>query len=251
MMEEAIACGSYRDPEPMAWVTARLAFLQWQSGDSETALRTADRALAIVPDYPHALWVIGRVQLAQHQTQASIAALEKAIAKSPLLELQWALIDAYQAAGESAKAAAVEATLKRSGAAEDPRSFSLYLATQGLLPERALSLATAELKTRSDVFTHDALAWAQHAVGQHAEALASIRQALAEGTLDARLFLHAGVIAQASSSNQEATQWLGKAQSMRGLLLPSEQSALDRSLAAVAALSTRPDQPSLVNDTTK
>lgn len=249
MTEEAIACGSYRDPEPMAWVTTRLAFYQWQSGALDLALKTAKRALEILPDYPQAQWVTGRIHLAKGQAGEAVKALEKAVAETPLPELQWALAEAYREAGDTVKADTTEATLKRMGPATDPRSFALYLATRKLMPDRALKLAQAELTSRADVFTLDAEAWALHSAGQSVQALPIIRQALAEGTQDARLLLHAGVIAQAAGTPSDATRWLALAHSARMALLPSEQRVLDSSLAAVAAFSTRPDQPSVVIET--
>jgi hypothetical protein len=85
--------------------------------------------------------------------------------------------------------------------------------------------------TRRDVFSWDALAWTQHAAGSSEAALVSTRRALAEGTRDARLFLHAGIIAKAAGEAALAAEQLGKAQKMRRQLLPSEQRLLDGNTA--------------------
>lgn len=231
MEEQAIACASYRDPEALAWVTARLAFYQWQNDDLELAMQTATRATQIVPDYPHALLVIGRVLLAQGKAVEAVAHLKKAAATLPLPEVQWALADALHLAGQDDEAAIVLASLKQQGAKADPRSFALHLATRGIELDQALDLAKAEVMTRRDVFSWDALAWAQHASGASEAALISTRRALAEGTRDARLFLHAGIIAKAAGEPSLAAEQLGKAQQMRRQLLPSEQRLLDESTA--------------------
>ena len=73
--------------------------------------------------------------------------------------------------------------------------MALFLATRHENPETALRLARTELGSRSDVFTHDALAWSLAAAGNLAEAHSEMQRALAEGTEDARLFFHAAVIA--------------------------------------------------------
>ena len=117
MAEQAIACGSYKDPEPMSWVTARLAFYQWQDGQLAKALITAGRATELVKDYPHALYVIGRIQLAQQKSAEALQTLEKAALKSPLPEVLWALADASRATGRMDRAEAAEAALLKSGAA--------------------------------------------------------------------------------------------------------------------------------------
>ncbi|MDB6136952.1 MAG: tetratricopeptide repeat protein [Verrucomicrobiaceae bacterium] len=243
MAEEAIACGSYRDPEPMAWVTARLSFYQWQDGRLEKALATAARACELVKDYPHALLVTGRVLLAQGKPVEAAAALEKTALKLPLPEVLWALADAARAAGQSGRAEAVEGRLIKSGAATDPRSFALYLATRHLQPQRALALSLAELETRADVHTYDALAWAQQAAGRLDEAAATMKKALAENTRDARLYAHAGLIANAAGDTGAASLWLDLAQAMRHALLPSELEALDHARKVSPAPPSRPDQP--------
>ena len=55
-------------------------------------------------------------------------------------------------------------------------------------------------------------------------------RALAEGTQDARLFLHAGVIDAASGRHREAKRWLKRAERLRATLLPSETAELTRHL---------------------
>ncbi|MDB6075003.1 MAG: tetratricopeptide repeat protein, partial [Verrucomicrobiaceae bacterium] len=238
-----IACGSYKDPESMAWVTARLAFYQWQDGQLAKALITAGRATELVKDYPHALYVIGRIHLAQEKPAEAVQVLGKAALKSPLPEVLWALADACRAAGKRDQAEAAEAILLKSGAAADPRSFALYLATRRLQPQRALALAAAELETRKDVYSYDALAWAQHEAGQQAEAMASMARAVAENTRDGRLYLHMGLIAGASGDSATASHWLDMANVMRTSLLPSELEALDPARNPSSEPSPRPDHP--------
>jgi hypothetical protein len=94
-----------------------------------------------------------------------------------------------------------------------------------------LKLAREELEQRQDIFTYDALAWACLAAGRGDEARDYSRKALAEGTRDSRLLLHAGLISAALGSPDAVAQ-LAAAQSARQTLLPSERAALDRALAA-------------------
>ena len=116
------------------------------------------------------------------------------------------------------------------GAPPIPRTHALYLATRRCLPAQALALTQEELQARADVFTLDAHAWALAASGRIDEAHETISRALAEGTQDARLFLHAGVISAAAGRDREARQWLGRAEQLRPMLLPSEASELTRRL---------------------
>jgi hypothetical protein len=121
----------------------------------------------------------------------------------------------------------VERRLIERGADEDPRTLALYLASAGKEPGRALALARAELAVRRDVFTHDALAWALLAAGDPRGARQAMENALAEGTQDARLFLHAAAIAQAAGA-ADAGVWLERCRRLESLLLPSERERLAR-----------------------
>ena len=87
-----------------------------------------------------------------------------------------ALADALEAAGRSAEARAVESRVQRTGASADPRSFALFLATRGEQPTLALHLAREELAARADVYTHDAVAWAELATGNAAAAWQSMER---------------------------------------------------------------------------
>ena len=243
MMEQAVACGSYRDPEPMAWCTTRLAFFVWQKGNADAARSLAERAMEIAPNYPQALLIKGRVMLAQKDARSAVKALWLAAQQSPLPEVLWALIEAQRAAGDDA--AATIARLSSTGEAGDPRSFAIYLATIGADTDRALDLAKAEMQARRDVFSWDALAWAQYAAGETEAAMISLRKAMAEGTHDARLFLHAAVIAR-SAKDAQASEWLAQATAMRALLLPAEQAFLSSSSAHSAAGNSRSITPQVV-----
>jgi tetratricopeptide (TPR) repeat protein len=160
------------------------------------------------------------------KTTEAIEALKRAAVLNPLPEYQWTLSEALRAADLIEEAQAVEAQLKRRAAADDPRTFSLYVATRGEDVPTALRLATRELETRADVFTLDALAWAWMANGNAEQAWIFAQRAVAEGTQDVRLFLHAGVIASAAGQSEKAAAYLAKAKVMQEMLLPSERKIL-------------------------
>jgi tetratricopeptide (TPR) repeat protein len=141
--------------------------------------------------------------------------------------------EALRAADRRDEACAVESQLMQRGAADDPQTFALYLATTGRDTKTVLRLAEEELKVRADVFTLDTLAWALKAAGRNQEALSFSEQALAEGTQDARLFYHAGVIAAMIGQNKEAENWFKKATSIQQMLLPSERDHLSKESAAL------------------
>lgn len=240
MIRLAISCGNYRDPEPLAWATSRLALLELQRGNLDVARLCSRRAQELVRDFPAALVAEARVLLAEDNVAGAILKLEQVVKLDPLPEAQWLLVDALRVAGRNPEAAAAEARLQREGAACDPRTYALFLATRRTDPAKALQLAGAELDIRQDVFSYDALAWAQYATGDIESARHNSIRALAAGTEDARLFLHAGLIARAAGESDEATALLLKAHSIQASLFPSERQALRSALSGANPFGAAP-----------
>jgi tetratricopeptide (TPR) repeat protein len=234
LMTMAIRAGSPRDGESVAWCYSRLALFQLQAGRIRAAARACDAALSYEADYAPAFLARGRVLLARGAPHEAVADLRRAAGLNPLPEYRWTLADALRSAGSTEEAEIVEAKLAGEGASQDPRTFALYLSTRGHDRDRALQLAESELAVRSDVFTHDAVAWACAAAGRLEQARSSIRAALAHGTRDARLFLHAGLIAAAAGDAEEARRWLEKTSEIRQMLLPSERTRLQKELQRIS-----------------
>ena len=234
LMQKAIAAASPRDPESIAWAYTRLAGYELQRGRLADAERAADSALSYQPDYAAALLMRGRVFLAMKKAADAVAAFSRAAQLNPLPEYQWALGDALRLHGDHEQADLVERELTSRGAEADARTVALFLATRRAAVTKAVALAERELETRADVFSLDAMAWSLAAAGRTAEAQATMTRALAEGTEDGRLFLHAGVIAAAGDRRAEARKWLRKAEALRSTLLPSELDELTRHLATLS-----------------
>src|SRR5436309_154133 len=233
LMRMAARAGSPRDPESVAWAYSRLAGYELQAGDSKGAAAACDAALSYQADYAPALLVRGRLLLAQGESEEAVAPLKRASSLNPQAEYAWVLAEALHAAGRIPEAHAIEVSLEKQGPVSDPRTFALFLATRHRDTETALRLAEDELHARADVFTLDAHACALAAAGRLQEAESSIRQALAHGTQDARLFYHAGSITAASGRKAEARRWLERAAAIRQMLLPSEREQLSKQLGSL------------------
>ena len=234
LIRKAIAAASPRAPESVAWAYTRLAGYELQRGRLEDAARAADSALSYQPDYAAALLMRGRVFLAMKKAADAVTAFSRAAQLNPLPEYQWALGDALRLHGDHERADQVESELTSRGAEADARTVALFLATRRAAITKAIALAERELQTRADVFTLDALAWSLAAAGRTAEAQVTMTRALAEGTEDGRLFLHAGVIAAAEDRGAEARKWLRKAEALRSTLLPSELDELTKHLTRLS-----------------
>jgi tetratricopeptide (TPR) repeat protein len=227
-MQLAVSAASPSDAESAAWVNTRLAFYEFQAGRVKEAEQRCGLALSLQNNYPPTLLMQGRILLGQSRVGEAVDALQNAVKLNPLPEYQWTLAEALRLAGKENEASDVEAQLSQRGASSDPRTLALYLATRHESPETALRLAQAELDSRNDVFSHDALAWSLAAAGDLTEAHSEMQRALAEGTQDARLFFHAGVIASQAGDSADADRWLRKASELSHLLLPSESNELQK-----------------------
>jgi tetratricopeptide (TPR) repeat protein len=225
-MQLAVSAASPQDAESAAWVNTRLATYLFYAGEFNEAEQRCALALSLQNNYPPTLLLQGRILLGQSRFGEAVDALQNAVKLNPLPEYQWTLAEALRTADKENEASEVEAQLCQRGASNDPRTLALYLATRHEAPETALRLARAEFDSRSDVFTHDALAWSLAAAGNIPEALSEMQRALAEGTQDARLFFHAGIIASQAGQSADAGRWLRKASDLSHLLLPSERNEL-------------------------
>jgi tetratricopeptide (TPR) repeat protein len=229
-MEAAVRAGSPLDATNSAWTLSRLSSYYLQDGRSDDALRVAQQAEQLVPDYPPALLAQGRAFLAMGQPAKAVGPIGQAERLNPLPEYQWWLADTLRAVGDSAGAARVESILAASGEAADPRTYSLFLATRREDPSDAKRLAVAELSNRGDVLTEDALAWALDSSGDFAAAHTAIEAALSAKTKDARLFLHAGDIALNLGEINSARIYFDEARKYSATLTPSERALLDSRL---------------------
>jgi len=233
MMSEAVRSTSPRTPEAAAWAHVRLALLLMQAGEFAGADAVLVGALSLKPGYPPALHVRGQLLLAQDKSLDAIPLLIQAVQADPLPAFRWTLYEALRVTGQHEAASLQKVALHRYGVTEDRRTFSLFLSTMGDDPDTALHLAMQELEQREDIFTLDAVAWALNAAERNTEALDYSRRALAEGTQDARLYLHAGVIAARAGDRDRAIELLNKARSSQQMLLPSEQQHLANEFAAL------------------
>jgi tetratricopeptide (TPR) repeat protein len=244
-MQLAVGAASPQDAESASWVNTRLAFYEFQAGRVNEAEKQCALALSLQSNYPPTLLLQGRILLGQNRLGEAVDALQNAVKLNPLPEYQWTLAEALRLAGRKKEASEVEAQLCQRGVSSDPRTLALYLATRHESPETALRLARAELDARGDVFTHDALAWSLAAAGKLTEAHTEMQRALAEGTQDARLFFHAGIIASQAGHSAEAERWLRKASELSHLLLPSERNELqtaERGAEKKASVASNPKE---------
>jgi tetratricopeptide (TPR) repeat protein len=183
-----------RDPEPGAWVTTEAAKIFFHAGDYEGARAGFDRALSSFPDYAPALLGKARVELALGNFASSADLAKRSYEKARLAEASWVWGDAERSAGNTEKAAHAYAETVKIGRQGDKRTLAAFFAVENRDLEEALALVTKELKSRGDLYTHDAHAWVLYRLGRFQEAKTAIEQATKHGTKDPSLTYHHGAI---------------------------------------------------------
>jgi tetratricopeptide (TPR) repeat protein len=203
--------------EELAFYDYALGEYRFLAGDAAGATRAYGAAATALPGYVLAQYGQARSAYALGDTPSAIGHLQKAVASLPRPDMLAYLGDMLALSGDATGAENQYKTVDFiAGLGTAPgqvynREYALFLAGHGRNTALAVQLASAELASRKDVFGYDAYAWALYADGRAAAALEPMRQALALGTPDARLFEHAGLIEMANGMVSEGRAHLQKA----------------------------------------
>ena len=216
IMKRAIESGS-RSPENIAWCLVDLGNIDYKVGRVAEAEDAFQAALKLFPGYHPAYAGLGRVYAQLGRPAQAIEQFLKAQESVPMPEYAAPLEDLYEAAGrpeEARKQAARLAVIeKMDQAAGFPanRNLALAYADRGRNLDRALIMIREEMKSRRDVYEHDALAWVLYQCKQYNEAKQASSKALELNTPEPAFYYHAGMIAKASGDSEEARKLLAKA----------------------------------------
>jgi tetratricopeptide (TPR) repeat protein len=219
LMQGAVqtATAMHMPAENIAWSDYQLGEEYFQTGDIAHAEQAYLAALRLYPGYYRALAGLAKVRSSAGNYRAAAALYDKAIAAVPYPEYAAALGDVYRAIGDSNKAQKefdlVEFIGHLSGINKQihNRELALFYADHGIKLDQAVVLARRELEVRHDVYTWDVLAWALFKHGEAKEADAAISHALSQGTRDAQLFFHAGMIYADLGDSARAQEFLHRA----------------------------------------
>jgi tetratricopeptide (TPR) repeat protein len=216
MMQQAVDSSS-ANPENAAWTRTQLANLYFNMGDLENAEIEYRHVLDKYPDYVYALGGLGRVRVAQGQTDAGIELLDQAIQIMPLPEFVITLGDTYTAAGQSEAAQqqydllrTIQKLYQANGVDVDIE-MALFDADRGRSPAETVKQAQVAFARRPSIYAADVLAWALYQAGDYKEARSLSQQALRLGTQDALKFYHAGMIAYRLGDKLQARDYLDRA----------------------------------------
>jgi tetratricopeptide (TPR) repeat protein len=203
--------------ETISWCHWQLGETAFAIGDYSTAERHYRDALTALPDYFRALASLGRVRAAQGDLAGAIERYEQAVRIIPDPQFVSALGDLYKLSGRDKDAQSQYSLVEKIGRLNElngalyNRQLALFYSDHDLKPEEGYANALREYGVRRDIYGADALAWTAFKAGKISEAQSAIKEALRLGTKDARLFYHAGMIAQAAGDKSSAHDYLKRA----------------------------------------
>ena len=203
--------------EQLAWFWLRAGDIELRTGHPARADSAYQQGLALHPGDYRVLSALARSAEMQGRHHDAIRYGEDAIAETLDPATLGTLSDAYAALGDSARSAenarALEVAVSRQPGAYH-RAWSLFLIDHDRRLPAVTQKIREELRTRQDVYGYDLLAWALHKQGKNGEALVAMRQAMREGTADAQLFYHAGMIERSLGHTAEAQAHLDRARAV-------------------------------------
>ena len=225
--------------EQLAWFHYRLGELYLRAGQHRAADSSFRRALAVLPTDYRALGGLTRLSAATADWNAVLDYGSRAIAVQLDPATLGAMSDAYAALGDTAQArsfadAMAVAALSQPGAIH--RAWGLFLLDHDRDAARVLRDARTDIATRRDVYGYDLLAWASYKSGSINDARTAATAALSQGTEDATVFYHAGMIAAAAGDSTSARSLIAKALELNPLFSPTQAAVARRTLAALGGV---------------
>jgi tetratricopeptide (TPR) repeat protein len=229
------------NPESTAWAHTNYGTFLFNQDRLDDAGDQYAAALAAYPGYIHALAGQASVAAAKGDYDASISLYKQVTTRQPLPQYVAALGDVYAAAGDMTNAkreyaliGAIETLYKENGVNVDLQ-MALFFADHDQNISDAVQQALAVRAAQPDsIYTADAVAWALYKAGQADEALPYAQAALSQGTRDASLFYHAGLIEKALGNADQARSDLQIAVSINPHFSPLQAPIAQQALSELA-----------------
>jgi tetratricopeptide (TPR) repeat protein len=165
-MRMAAEATGAQDPESLAWHYAQIGNLLLQTHDVDGAAREFARADHTFPGHPFAAAGTARVAAARGQFDRALAIYEDLMKTVPTTDTAIAIGELLAQKGDTAGADAMYAraeAIERDAWLTEARlttNLARMLAERGVRVNEAVQLAEEAARTRKDIFTMAALAWA-------------------------------------------------------------------------------------------
>jgi tetratricopeptide (TPR) repeat protein len=235
---------SAHDAEGQAWHYAQLGNLLLQLGRVGGAKREFERAAFTFPDHPYAMSGLARVKIAEGDLRGALALYSRLLSKTPTPELAAIAGDLHVRLGERERAEelyGMAESLERSGWASEepqPQALARFLAERDRDIAEAVRLAEQAARSRRDIFTMDALAWAYFKAGRLDDAREAADAAMRTGTHDGRIVYHAAAIRAAQGDIDAARAMLERVHRTARALDPIAAAGAEALLRILIALAT-------------
>lgn len=217
-MQRAVDGTTANDAESLAWHLAQLGDLYLQIGRLPQARLQYERAAATFPGHPFAVAGLAKIRVLDGDLKGARLMLQAELAKSPSSGFAMTIGDLSLAIGDTAgaepyyrMAEQIERAALAGGAAE-PQVLSRFFSERDRHVAEAVTLAEQATRSRRDIFTMDAAAFAYLKAGDLDNARQASGEALRTGSRDARILWHAAEVAAASGDPAAAAQLLGRIQ---------------------------------------
>ncbi|PSL51550.1 tetratricopeptide repeat protein [Saccharothrix carnea] len=213
-LERALESAS--TPADTVFCRYHLGELAWDNGDPDLAAEHYERGLSIDPQDVTLLRGKAKVAAARGRVDEALAEYADIVRRVPAPHHLHEYATLLRAHGRHEEAAAQTTILSgqfellRAAGGADDLAESVVAADQGRAAQ-ALRLAEAEWGRRQHALVADALAWALHLNGRHAEALALAERATASGWRHAGFAFHRGMILASLGRTAEAAAALDEA----------------------------------------
>ena len=207
IMKLAISAGS-PVAENTAWCEVELGKIYLKTNNVKDAAQSFQSALRRFPGYHPALAGLAQTFAALQEWKPAIDNMKRAQAATPLPDYAAALYDYYTASGEPKEAAKQKDLIQvidqvgQAAKEKANRNIAIIYADHDWNLPRALELAKNELEVRGDIYTYDALAWAQYKNGKYPEAAESMKKAMKLQTPEPTFKHHAELIAKAMENSK-------------------------------------------------
>ncbi len=200
--------------EANAWFHLKLGSLLWEVGRVKEASQEFQTAIDTNPHDFKSMSALAKIDAANGDIDSAKEWAEKSIAILPSVEAASLLEDIaiknndqeaqakYEASVDQVSHPDMYAFLKDPNKAPTStakphthdRLYAVYCADHLKNLPDALVAAKKDLAVRQDIYAFDTLGWVLHQLGKDAEAKPWMAKALSRGTVDAKLFYHAGMI---------------------------------------------------------
>jgi len=196
-MRKAAEGTSPNDAESQAWHYAQVGELLFKLGRFPLARLEYERADATFPGHPMAIVGKARIRMADGDVAGARLMLQSQLAKTATPDLAVAIAELSLALGDSTAAdqyfqmaEQIERGAWGNGTRQ-PQVMSRLLAERPGRAQEAVTLAEEAARSRADIYTMDALAWAYYNGGRLEDARTAMARALRTGTRDAQIRCHA------------------------------------------------------------